>query len=144
MGLHVLLHVGLLGKGSATHNALEGLLTCVTEGGGSRSAAGAERRQPPGRARCGGGCQRIALGTWFGRYTWACQTRALRPESPEEVDCERPGKTRLVHRQNTCGLGMTGHQRKKQERKTALQQHQGIHCQSLCTDLGDLSTFSRV
>ena len=32
MGLHVLLHIGLLGKGSATHDALEGLLACVTEG----------------------------------------------------------------------------------------------------------------
>lgn len=64
MGLHVLLHVGLLGKGSATHNALEGLLTCVTEGGGSRSAAGAERRQPPGRAHGGVAAkgQRWALG----------------------------------------------------------------------------------
>lgn len=31
MGLHVFLHIGLLGEGSATHNTLEGLLTCVTE-----------------------------------------------------------------------------------------------------------------
>lgn len=31
MGLHVFLHIGLLGEGSATHDALEGLLTCVTE-----------------------------------------------------------------------------------------------------------------
>lgn len=49
MGLHVLLHVGLLGKGTATHDALEGLLTCVTEGEGTRSAAGGDRKQPPGR-----------------------------------------------------------------------------------------------
>lgn len=73
-----------------------------------------------------------------------CQTRALRSDSPEQGDCETPGETRLVHRQNTCGLGMTGDQRKKQERETALQQHQGIHCQGLCTDLGDLISFSRV
>lgn len=31
MGLHVFLHIGLLGEGSAAHDALEGLLTCVTE-----------------------------------------------------------------------------------------------------------------
>lgn len=29
--LHVLLHIRLLGKSTAAHDALEGLLTCVTE-----------------------------------------------------------------------------------------------------------------
>lgn len=31
--LHVFLHIGLLGKGSATHNALKRLLSCVAEKG---------------------------------------------------------------------------------------------------------------
>lgn len=117
MGLHVLLHVGLLGKGSATHDALEGLLPCVTAGEGTRSAEeerGGSPRQGPRGVAAKGQCWALSLAD----HTWSHHTRALRSDSPE-VDCERPGETRLVHRQNICGLGMTGDQRKEQERKTA-------------------------
>lgn len=66
MGLHVLLHVGLLGKGSATHDALEGLLTCVTEGEGTRSQL-EERGGNPQERPVGVGCQKTVLGTQSGR-----------------------------------------------------------------------------
>lgn len=48
-----------------------------------------------------------------------------------------------MHRQNTRGLGVTGNQRKKWERKRALQ-HQDIHCQGFHMDLRDSITFSEV
>lgn len=55
MGLHVLLHIGLLGKGSAAHDALEGLLACVTGG----------RRQRVSSGQCEGAAPRGGRGRWL-------------------------------------------------------------------------------
>lgn len=63
MGLHVLLHIGLLGKGSATHDALEGLLACVTEGRRHRISSQQREEAVPGQGPWWGGCCRTALGT---------------------------------------------------------------------------------
>lgn len=68
VGLHVLLHVGLLGKGTATHDALEGLLTCVAEGQGTRSAVGDTGGSPQAEPVGGQGQCRAD-------HTWTHQTR---------------------------------------------------------------------
>lgn len=67
MGLHVLLHIGLLGKGSATYNALEGLLTCVTEGRRHHISSQQREKAALRHGPLWGGCCRTALGTLLGR-----------------------------------------------------------------------------
>ena len=67
MGLHVLLHIGLLGKGSATYNALEGLLACVTEGRRHHISSQQRKKAALRHGPSWGGCCRTALGTLLGR-----------------------------------------------------------------------------
>lgn len=65
MGLHVLLHIGLLSERSATHNALEGLLACVTGGRRQRVSSGQREGAAPRQGQ--GGCCRTVLSTLFNR-----------------------------------------------------------------------------
>lgn len=77
MGLHVFLHVGLLGKGSATHNALEGLLPCVTEGRRHRISSWQREEAAPGQ------------GPWWGRQP-VLSSAVSTGENAEEFNCLLP------------------------------------------------------
>lgn len=146
VGLHVFLHVGLLGKGSATHDALEGLLPCVTEGRRHRISSRQREEAAPGQGPWWGGCCRTALGTLCLADQHLDQVgRGLSdPINLSKTTVRGLGETSLAHICSAHSLGVARDQRKKWERKIALQQHQGIWFGISAWTPGTPSFFSRV